>query len=98
MVRSSTSAGERYPSDECKRSVEEFPGIRSIEAPDDYRLQERRFKITQVHSMASAGLGFKRLPMGDDAADLAAHVPQRSIAPDIAFRVLGMALDRHCPK
>jgi len=48
--------------------------------------------------MASAGLGFKRLPMGDDAADLAAHVPQRSIAPDVAFRVLGMALDRHCPK
>jgi len=29
-----------------KRSVKEFPGIRSIEAPDDYRLQERWFEIT----------------------------------------------------
>ena len=48
--------------------------------------------------MASAGLGFKRLPMGDDAANFAAHVPQGSIAPDVAFRVLRMALDRHCPK
>jgi hypothetical protein len=73
-----------------KRSVKEFPGIRSIEAPDDYRLQERRFEITQVHSMQSAGLGFKRLPMGDDAANLAANVPQGAIAPDVAFRVLRM--------
>ncbi len=79
-------------------SVEEFPGVRSIEVPDDYRLQERRFKITQVHSMASAGLGFERLPVGNDAADLAAHVSQRSIAPDVAFRVLGVALDRHRPE
>ena len=48
--------------------------------------------------MASAGLGFKRLPMGDDAANLAAHVPQSSIAPDVAFRALRMALDRHRSK
>jgi hypothetical protein len=79
-------------------SVKEFPRIGAIEAPDDYRLQERWFEIAQVYSMASAGLGFERLPMGQDAANLAAHVPQRSIAPDVAFRVLWMALDRHRPK
>ena len=28
-----------------KRLVKEFPGIGSIEAPDDYRLQERWFEI-----------------------------------------------------
>jgi len=44
--------------------------------------------------MASAGFGFKGLPMGDDAANFAAHVPQGSIAPDVAFCILGMALDR----
>jgi hypothetical protein len=78
--------------------VEEFPAIRSIKVPDDDRLQERWFKIAQVHSMASARLGFERLPMCDDAANLAAHVPQGSIAPDVALRVLGMALDRHRPE
>ncbi len=29
-----------------KHSVKEFPGVRSIETPDDYRLQERWFEIT----------------------------------------------------
>jgi|SRR5690242_21678817 pimeloyl-ACP methyl ester carboxylesterase len=41
---SSAACGTRSRS--CgKRSVKEFPGIRSIEAPDDYRLQERWFEI-----------------------------------------------------
>ena len=68
--------------------------IRPIEAPNDDRLQERRFKIPQVHPVTSGGRGFNRLPMGDDAAGLAAKIPQRSIAPDVAFRILGMTLDR----
>src|SRR6185437_16127513 len=38
----------------------------------------------------------KRLTMGNDAARLAAHIPQGSIAPDVAFRAFGMALDGHC--
>lgn len=46
--------------------------------------------------MPSARLGFQRLPVGHDAARLAAHVPQRPITPDVVFRVLGMTLDRHC--
>ena len=79
-------------------SVKEFPGIRSIEVPDDYRLQESWFEIAQVHAVASAGIGFERLPVGDDAADFAAHVPQSSIAPDVALRVFWMAFDTHCPK
>ena len=62
-------------------------------ASDDHRFQQRGFKITQVHAMHGTGLRFKRLPMGDDAADLAAHVFQGSIAPDVAFRVLRVALD-----
>ena len=48
--------------------------------------------------MARAVLGVKWLPMGNDAATLAAHIPQSSIAPDVAFRVLRMPLDSNCPK
>jgi hypothetical protein len=44
--------------------------------------------------MTSAGRGFKRLPVGDDPAGLAPKVPQGSIAPDVTFGVLGVALDR----
>jgi len=43
--------------------------------------------------MASAGRGFKRLPVGGDAAALAPNIPEGAITPDVAFGVLGMALD-----
>jgi hypothetical protein len=77
-----------------KPSIQEFPGVCPIEAPDDDRLQERGFKIPQVHSVASGGGGFNGLPMGDDTAVPAPNIPQGSIAPHVAFRILGMALDR----
>jgi hypothetical protein len=44
--------------------------------------------------MTRAWRGFKRLPVGDDPAGLASKVPQGSIAPDVTFGVLGVALDR----
>ena len=75
-------------------SVEKFPGVRPIEAPDDNRLQERGFEVPQVHPVAGAGRGIKWLPMGGDPAGLAPDVPQGPIAPDVAFRVLWVALDR----
>jgi hypothetical protein len=78
--------------------VKKFPCICPIEALDEYGLQERWLKIAQVYPMAIARRGFKWLPMGNDAARLAAHIPQGSIAPDVTFRVFWMALDRHCPK
>jgi hypothetical protein len=74
-------------------SIQEFPSVRPVEMPDDDRSQKRGLKIPQVHSVASAGRGFNRLPMGDDAASLAPHIPQGSIAPNVAFRVLGVAFD-----
>ena len=74
--------------------VKEGPGIGPVEAFDYHRVQERRLKISQVYAVASARLGRKRFPVGSDAARLAADVPQGSVAPDIAFRMLGMALDR----
>jgi hypothetical protein len=43
--------------------------------------------------MASAGRGFKRLPVGGDTAVLAPNIPEGAITPDVAFGVLGMALD-----
>lgn len=43
--------------------------------------------------MTSAGCGLKRLPVGDDPARLAPKVFQGPITPDVAFRVLGVALD-----
>ena len=76
-----------------KGSIQEFPSVRPIEAPNDHRLQERGLEIPQVHSVSSAGCGFNRLPMGDDTAGLASNIPQGPIAPDVAFRILGMALD-----
>lgn len=80
------------------RSVKKFPCICPIEALDEYGLQERWLEIAQIYPMAIATRGFKCLPVGNDPAPLAAHIPQRSIAPDVTFRVFGMALDRHCPK
>src|SRR3546814_5710098 len=73
-------------------SVEECPGIRAVEAPDDHRFQEPWIEVAQVHSVPGAGFGFQRFPVGDDAARFAAHVPQRPVAPDVAFRVFGMTL------
>src|SRR3546814_494878 len=58
-------------------SVEECPGIRAVEAPDDHRFQEPWIEVAQVHSVPGAGFGFQRFPVGDDAARFAAHVPQR---------------------
>src|SRR3546814_3853858 len=75
-------------------SIEECPGIRAVEAPDDHRFQEPWIEVAQVHSVPGAGFGFQRFPVGNDAARSAAHIPQRPVAPDVAFRVLGMALDR----
>ena len=76
-------------------SVEEFPRIGSVKAPDDDGLQERRLEIAQVHAVASARLRREWFPMRDDAARPAADVPQGSIAPDVTFGVLGVTLDRH---
>jgi hypothetical protein len=79
----------------AKQSVQKFPGVRPVKAPDGYKRQERRLKITQIDALTSAWLGFKRLPMRDSPAGLAAHILQGSITPDITFRVLGMTLNRH---
>lgn len=43
--------------------------------------------------MASAGLGLDGLPMGGNAAGLAPEIPEAAIAPDVALRVLRMAMD-----
>lgn len=48
--------------------------------------------------MTSAGRGFKRLPVRDDPTGLAPHIPQGSITPDVAFRVLGVALNNNRAK
>jgi hypothetical protein len=80
------------------RSVKKFPCNRSIEVLDEYGLQERRLEIAQVYPMAVARRGFKRFPVGYDAARPAAYSSQGPITPDITFRVFGMALDRHRPK
>src|SRR3546814_4446283 len=55
-------------------SVEECPGIRAVEAPDDHRFQEPWIEVAQVHSVPGAGFGFQRFPVGYDAARFAAHV------------------------
>ena len=44
--------------------------------------------------MTDGECGFNRLPMGEDTAGFAPNIPQGSIAPNIAFRILRMALDR----
>src|SRR3546814_4377484 len=64
-------------------------------APDGHRLQEFWLEVAQVHSLPSARPGFQWLPVGNDAARLAAHVPQRPITQDVVFRVPGMTLNRH---
>ena len=80
------------------RSVEKFPRIGSIEVLDQYGFQQRWLEIPQIYSMAGTGRRLERLPMRHDAARLAAHIPQGSIAPDVAFRVPRMAFDRHRSK
>src|SRR3546814_17647881 len=58
-------------------------------------MKEYWLEGAQVHSRASARPGFQWLPVGNDAARLAAHAPQRPITPDVVFRVPGMTLNRH---
>ncbi len=43
--------------------------------------------------MTSAGGGFERLPVGDDPAGLTPNVLQSPVTPDVAFGILGVALD-----
>ena len=75
------------------RSIQELPCVRSIELPDRDRLQEPWIEVAQVDTLTSAGCGFKRLPMRDDAAGLAPKVLYGAIAPDVAFGVCRMAFD-----
>src|SRR6185437_5748100 len=77
-----------------KCSIQEFPGICSIEAPDDHRGQKLGLEVPQVHAVASARQGFNGFPVGDDPAGLAPEGSQGSVAPDVAFRVFRMALYR----
>ena len=44
--------------------------------------------------MASAWPDFDRRPMGCDATNLATKIAQGAITPNVALRVLRMALDR----
>jgi hypothetical protein len=48
--------------------------------------------------MASAGHGLDWLPMGGDATVLAAEIAQAAITPNVALRVLRMALDSDAAK
>src|SRR5438105_301682 len=97
MRRAGTSAARRRRRLHSRgSSIEECPGICAVKAPDDHRFQQLRLEVAQVHSVPSARLGFQWLPVGNDAARLAAHVPQRPITPDVVFRVLGMTLNGHC--
>lgn len=77
-------------------SIEEFPRICTIEAPDDHRLEELWLEVAQIHPVPSAGFGIQWFPVSDNAARFATHVPQRPVTPDIVLRVRGMTLNRHC--
>ena len=77
-------------------SIEECPRVRAVEAPDDHGLQQRWIEVAQVHAVPGTRLGIQWFPVGDDAARLATHVLQCPVAPDIAFRVAGMAFHSVC--
>lgn len=71
--------------------INEFPGIRPIETPDDDRVQQRGIEVSQVHRVASAGLELNGLPVGGDATGPATEISQSAVAPDVALRILRMA-------
>lgn len=83
----------RAPLSRPTRSIEKFPGVRPIEAPDDNRLQERGFEVAQVHAVSGARLRFDRFPVGGDAAGPAPVIRQRAISPYVALRAVRVAMD-----
>jgi len=76
-----------------KCSIQELPSVCAVEALDHDRRQELRFKISQVHPVASTGRWLNWLPMGGNTAGPAPKIRQGPITPDVAFRVLRVALD-----
>lgn len=68
----------------------------AVKTSDDDGLEKHWLEVAQVDSVPGARVGLQGFPVGHDAARLAAHVPQRAIAPDVLFRVLGMTLNRDC--
>jgi hypothetical protein len=78
-----------------ERSIEERPRIRTIEAPDDHRLEQLWLEVAQVHPVPSARFGIQWFPVSDDPARFATHVSKRPVTPDIVFRVSGMTLNRN---
>ena len=78
------------------RSVDEFPGVRSVEPAYPNGLLEARIKIVQIDAVLAAWLGDKGFPMGDAPAGLAAYIAKRLVAPDVLGRILRMSFYPNC--
>src|SRR4029453_12516301 len=69
-------------------SVDEFPSVRSIEPSYLNTLLTARLKVVQIDTVLAAWPGDTWLPMRGTSADLATHIAQSLVAPDVLGRIL----------
>src|SRR3979490_2743670 len=74
------------------RSVDERPGVCSIETAYLNRLLKSWIKVVEVDTVLAPWLRGEWLPMRSAPAGLATHGAQRLIAPDVLGGVLRMSL------
>ena len=70
------------------RSVDEFPGVRSVEPSYLNTLLKARIEVVQIDTAPATWLGDKWLPMRDTSAGPATHIAQGLVAPDVLGRIL----------
>ena len=75
------------------RSLDEFPSVRSVKAPNIDPLNQGRVKVVQIDSMLRMPRRIERLPMCSAPTCLAANGPERAIALDVLLRVLRVAFN-----
>jgi hypothetical protein len=80
------------------RSVKERPGVGAVETLDNHGLQQSWIEVAQVDAMPCPRSRVERLPVRDNAAGLAADIPEGPIAPDVLLGVFRVARDGDCSK
>jgi hypothetical protein len=76
--------------------IEELPSVRSIELPDSDGRHERRFEVSQVHSVLGSFSWNQRLPVRYAAARATVDGSHRSAILDVLGGGFRMALDSYC--
>src|SRR5436305_5377929 len=73
--------------------VDEFPGIRAVEAANPHRCNQLRGEVAEVHAVPYAELWWQRFPVRDASTSLAVNRAQGLVSPDVLGGGFRMTLD-----